>query len=171
MALTKLNERQELFCAYVATGMSHVDAYIEAGYSKGRSRKTTVRKAHELRHEEKVSKRIDELTKKSVTSIMQKKEKEMEKIIERLLELSKIKISDVVDVSEDRVVSIKNKDLPGVKNIRFDRFGALTGIEMQDIQSSLDKLIRIFGGYKDTVAVELSGSVECILKQMQGDEF
>lgn len=42
---------------------------------------------------------------------------------------------------------------------------------MQDIQSSLDKLIRIFGGYKDSVAVELSGSVECILKQMQGDEF
>ena len=166
-------ERQELFCAYVAAGMSYTDAYIEAGY-EAEKRATCTKKASELFHGDPyIRNRIAELNKKLVESVLKKKEKQMEKIIDQLQQIADVKVSDVIDVKKDRTVTIKDTTLPGVKNVRFDKEGRLLAIDMQDIQSALDKLIRIFGGYKDSVAVELSGSmsIEHVLKELQGTEF
>lgn len=165
-------ERQELFCAYVAAGMSYTDAYIEAGY-ESKKRSTCIKKASDLARNPRIRDRITELNKKTVESVLKKKERQMEKIIDQLQQIAKIQVSDVIDVKENRTIAIKNKDLPGVKNVRFDRSGTIVGIEMQDIQSALDKLIRIFGGYQDSFNIELHGSmsVEHVLKELQGTEF
>jgi len=59
---TLTNNRRELFCQNVVSGMSHKDAYIKAGYKDS---KTAKKSAHQLLLKDVVQNRIKELQKEN----------------------------------------------------------------------------------------------------------
>lgn len=171
MSKKGLTPRQEAFVRALVSGKTQVQAYKDAGYKTDRySYDIMCQKASALLNG-KVLVRYKQLIGEAKDNAVVTRTDDIKDLCDKLREMTKIKLSDVVQVDRNGNIRIIDPELRGVKSARFDMHGHLIGVEMYDVQGAIDKLIRMLGGYRDKVEMNMTVQWEDIVRKIEGDEF
>lgn len=166
-----MTTRQEAFVRALVEGKTQVQAYREAGYKTDRCTYDTLAKKATRLLSGKVLAAYKKLIQEAKDDVVVTRADDIKVLMDRLREMAEHNLSDVVQVTQDGHMKVIDPTLTGVKTARFDREGNLTGVEMYDVQGAIDKLIRMLGGYKDKVEMDMTVRWEDIVRKIEGDEF